>query len=344
MGIDNSTRLTIPPRTKTPTAGSATSLAAMRDFSFLPHGLATVDHHDVGVASPLESYVRLVVGPCDVVDRPRSTGVTRVIEVRDPEGRSWFGKRLHVPRQWRGETQAYRWWGFLEGRVPQLRDQQDELRALVTAGLPGRPADPGDAATFRRAGALLRRLHLAVPARDDGGEWLQAVRSAAQFETARCHRLGAPVDEQLVTASLAGLAELAAVPVVPCHGDFLPHNWLVDDLGEVRTMDFAEAGWRPLAHDFARLRFGPCWDREELYAAFVQGYGRELTDAENAFVTLHLAVNATTAVGWGTEHGRPLVRDRGLEVLDRLAAGKPYPARRSLFGRTPGARRRGSSS
>ena len=311
----------------------------MRAFSSLPHDLDIHGHHDVGVVSPLESYVRLVVGPCAVVDRPRTKGVTRVIEVRDQNGLSWFGKRLHVPRQWEGETSAYRWWGGLEDRVPRVVDQHQELRALVTARLPGQPADPGDPAAFRRAGALLSRMHAVTPARDDGGEWLRSTWAAARFETARCRRLEVPVDERLVYACLDRLTELPALPVALCHGDFMPHNWLVDDAGEVRTMDFAEAGWRPVAYDFARLRFGPCWDRPELYDAFVEGYGRELTDDEEAFVALHLAVNATTAVGWGTEQDRPLVRDRGMEVLGRLAAGKPYPARRSLRRRTPGLRR-----
>lgn len=250
------------------------------------------------------------------------------MEVRDRDGRRWFGKRLHVGRQWRGELQGHRWWGDLAPDVPLLRSYDEELRVLVTAPVPGTAADPGDRATSTAAGVLLRRLHAAAAPVSDHAGWLAGVRHSLDFEGRRCAMLGTPVPHHLVATALAGLVELGTLRSVPTHGDFLPHNWMVDECGRVATLDFAESAVRPAAYDVARLVFGPAWSRPELLDGFLEGYGRSLDEEEQRFVRLHLVVNAATAVGWGTTHGVASVRDRGHEVLAWLKAAS---ARRRAF-------------
>jgi hypothetical protein len=286
-------------------------------------------------ATPLERYVRGVVGPCRVVARHRTSGPSRVIEVRDHAQRHWFGKRIHFDRLWHGELTGYRWWQHLDA-CPGLLHHDPDLQAMVVTASPGRPADRKDPAAYESAGRLLRELH-AVPVEEPVTDWVEETRAALTFESARAARAGHPVDPVLVSRCVAGLERLTRLPVVPTHGDFLPHNWLVDGSGALHTLDFAEAALRPAAHDLARLRFGPCWHRTDLWEAFLHGYGRALTRREERFLGHQLVVNAVTALGWGGSVGRDSVRDRGLEVLaaaDRGTGSVPLrPGSRLRRGR-----------
>lgn len=286
---------------------------------------------------PLERYARRVVGPCQVVRRHRTSGPKRVLEVRDADGVHWFAKRMHLRRLWRGELAGYSWWQE-HPATPRLRHRNRALRALVVSAVPGTPASPEDHAAFEAAGALLRELHeVRTPVADDS--WLARARQSAHFETGRADRAGVRVDPGPVERALEAMAQLAAEEELVCrpsHGDFLPHNWLVGRSGAVATLDFAEAGLRPVTHDLARLRLGPCWQRSDLWSAFLGGYGRELSEVEHRLMGHQLAVNAVVAVGWGTTHSRADVRDRGLQALERIdpRTGQVDPPGRS------GSRRR----
>lgn len=76
----------------------------------------------------------------------------------------------------------------------------------------------------------------------------------------------------------------------------MPYNWLLDDTGTLRIIDFGHVRWHVPAYDLTRLYFGPWWNRPHLATVFLQGYGRILQRDEQEFIQLHLAMNAANRV------------------------------------------------
>lgn len=105
---------------------------------------------------------------------------------------------------------------------------------------------------YRRAGRLLARFHASAPAVELHGyaESQQGLRTWV----ARC-RAGV-VDEaevSVVKQFVSGLGTLPSVSGVPCHRDWQPRNWMIDDDGEVRVIDFEHARFAPWTDDLTRL-------------------------------------------------------------------------------------------
>src|SRR5665809_121722 len=116
-------------------------------------------------------------------------------------------------------------------------------------------------------------------------------------------RSGVAVDHGLVHDHASRLAEIPGLVDVATHGDFQPHNWRWRR-GRLHAFDFAGAALRPAAYDLGRLRFAACWDRPDLFAALLSGYGRELTPAEQQFMDALLPWRAVVAISMGLRHGR----------------------------------------
>lgn len=114
-------------------------------------------------------------------------------------------------------------------------------------------------------------------------------------------------DPQLFTAAQMRFtrertSEMASLPTrvrVPCHGDYKPHNWIVDEDGTLRVVDFAEARWHVPAYDFTRLYFGRWWQKPDIAKAVFEGYGRTLDEDEFHFLRLRMALNAVIATWYG---------------------------------------------
>jgi len=174
-------------------------------------------------------------------------------------------------------------------------------------------------AHFLQAGRLLRAFHGSSEQRPD--VVAERTMTRVERELRRCHHLGVAVDEDWVRRHVGAVRELGPLPVVRCHGDYLPHNWVIDARGTLRVIDFAEAHLDAAAYDVARIQFGPGWDRPNRVGAFLRGYGRPLLETEIAFVEAHLVVNALAAITWGTRNDQEPVRARGWEVLDALREG-----------------------
>ncbi|HEY3871858.1 MAG TPA: aminoglycoside phosphotransferase family protein [Actinocrinis sp.] len=258
----------------------------------------------------LLAYAERVLGRCEAVeDCSWGHGWSVVLRLRDAAGTTWFVKRHRDRERYDAEVTAYQRW------VPALGEQAARLRAhdaaqaIVLSALPGRPAPwperdieradradrahcadraervAADLALQRSAGALLRRLHGAQPAVawDDFGaaktwEFDRLAPQAAGLLTAR--ELG---------AARAGVRALCEVGVpqrqVPCHRDYSQRNWLVDDDGGLRVIDFEWARPDVWVTDLIRLSFGAWQDRPDLQEAFLDGYGRRLSDADRAVLT-----------------------------------------------------------
>lgn len=276
----------------------------------------------------LTTYAGEVLGAHRLARVHRETPTTLVHEVIDDRGTHWFVKSVLRPRKWNQELQAYRSWvPGLGDRAPQFVHADDTRRAFVTSAVPGRPAAAFSAPVHRSAGALLATVHglggLAAIRGDAWRAWSRMTGRRTERALETCHRLRVPVPEDAVRRWLHEIAELGPLPMAPCHGDYLPTNWLVLD-DEVRLIDFGEAGPRPRGVAFARRQVGAWWERPDLADAFHEGYGAPLSDAEQRFVELHRGLGALLLLRWGATRGNADVVRRAQQ---RLAALSEAPER-----------------
>ena len=167
---------------------------------------------------------------------------------------------------------------WVAGFVPAPRvlasGERDDLRWLLTVGLPGRsavqqPWIDRPATTVPALGRALRRFHDRVPAASCPFSWSVADRIA---------RFG-------LSATL--MDDASALDPVVCHGDACNPNFLVGADGEVcGYVDLGNLGvgdrWADLAPALMSLgwNYGPGWER-----AFLDAYGIDPDPAKQAFYT-----------------------------------------------------------
>ena len=73
----------------------------------------------------------------------------------------------------------------------------------------------------------------------------------------------------------------------------------------------------PAVRDLVRL--SDAWHgRDDLFDAFLAGYGRPLTAAEEARLAVDAALDSVSGVAYGAAHGDPELVERGRRTLARL--------------------------
>lgn len=107
------------------------------------------------------------------------------------------------------------------------------------------------------------------------------------------------------------------------HGDFRLRNILhdggEDTDGSVAVIDLGRSEPGPAVRDLVRLP--DAWaDRPDLHAAFMAGYGRPLTPAEEDRLVIDMAIDAVRGISFGVVHGDPELAERGHRTLARLRA------------------------
>jgi Ser/Thr protein kinase RdoA (MazF antagonist) len=230
--------------------------------------------------------------------------MSTVLRMRDASGIIWFVKRHSERARYRAELTAYRQWvPALRDRAPRLRAFDDSLQAMILSAVPGEAASwpaaevSGPAAdrsaereVQREAGKILRSLHTAQPAL----AWPDfAAVKIEQFDRLKLAAAGLLGRRELdqVRAQVAALADIpAAPPKVPCHHDFTPRNWLVQN-GVLHIIDFEWSGLDAPVADLARLHLGVWAGRPDLQDAFLGGYGQELSPADHE--VLHACATLT---------------------------------------------------
>jgi hypothetical protein len=179
----------------------------------------------------------------------------------------------------------------------------DVAMIIALSALPGVSPGPSHLApdVYRQAGVLLRRFHQAEPAtalpwyRD----WL---RERAAHWVGRAALLLTPDDTAVIRGHLAALDQSGVPFGGPCHLDFQPRNWLISPVGAVSLIDFEHARIDLPARDLVRLRFRTWPGRPTLRDAFLDGYGRSLTQAEEQLIWHLGALDALTALARGHEN------------------------------------------
>jgi len=260
-----------------------------------------------------------LLGPCETARFAGGQVPGAVLRVRDRTGREFIVKRHCSMEQYHREVAAYRTWApALADRAPALVAADPGARVIVITAIPGRPCpEPGSPSEHRQAGALLRLLHEAEPARRLTGfrQWLDhRVRSWRE----RADPLLAPADRALIDRHLSVLARFDAPLGGPAHLDYQPRNWLADRDGTLRVIDFEHARIDVQARDFVRLAFRYWSGRAGLRAAFLAGYGRELTSSEWQIVESCAAIDVVTALGRGVATGNHQLTSHGQATLRLL--------------------------
>ena len=226
-----------------------------------------------------------LLGPCELT----AVLTEAVIRVKTVSGGEFVAKQ-HLNRTLHDrEVYAYRHWTTALGpSAPVLAAVDEAAMIIATSVVPGVSPDPGDLTpdAYRQAGVLLRRFHEAEPPailpwyRD----WL---RERAAHWASRAAPLLTPDDSAVIRDHLAAIGQPGILSGRPCHLDFQPRNWLIGRPGDVSIVDFEHARIDLPARDLVRLRFRTWLRRPELRDAFLNGYGRPLSPAEDR-LTWHL--------------------------------------------------------
>ncbi len=275
-----------------------------------------------------------------VLSRNRA-GAASVWEVEDPAGHRWFAKRHWRDLLYERETRAYDEFVPLLGlrRAPWIVDRDPAARLIITSGLQGEPLSMvqltgvQEQGVFRQAGALAARLHALAAAPTPA-----SVRDAPSWWQQRAKALGMAMDLGMSAEDVAVLAAASAdppppAPAVVCHGDFGPRNWIIHQDGEVRLqlIDFERTTVEePTRHDLMRIVYHVTAQRPALAEAFFDGYGRHLTEAEEAACQAYAALDCPSALKWAIAHRDQEIDSYARRALDLLRASvRPSPTSRS---------------
>lgn len=286
-----------------------------------------------GIVPVQPSQIREVaarsVGPCAVVaDLSWDHGEAVVVELQTASGQRLIGKAHRQAGKFAAECIAYeRWVPALGRHAPRLIVADPECQVLIltkldAAALAERP-DVDMLDVHRQAGALLARFHGSEPAvLIEGHARLQRERLAAWVDRAAANVLSSE-DVSLVDRQLAALDTLPDPAGVPCHRDWQPRNWLVDDGGVVHAIDFEHARVAPWYEDLQRLWWNEWLDAPACADAFFDGYGRTLDGDELSAFTATSALGHLTTIVWAHEHADD---DFGAHARRCLARIRERPA------------------
>ncbi|MEU8950005.1 phosphotransferase [Streptomyces sp. NPDC048489] len=259
---------------------------------------------------------------------------SRVWRVHGVQGGTWYVKVHQNQRFHDGEVRGLRTWApELGAAAPRLVAADETPRAVVLTAVPGRPLHGSvltpdrERAVFHRIGALARRIHQSSPPQPAPAGTGPAVDKADRhLAGARSHLR--PGDEEFVRELVRRAEGLQPLEWVETHGDFQLRNILYDpdaatgpdDLDVVvAVIDLERSEPGPAVRDLVRL--SDAWaGRPDLLEAFLAGYGRSLTAAEQARLVIDAALDAVSGISYGAAHGDPELLERGLRTLARLRA------------------------
>lgn len=274
------------------------------------------------MTAALERFARRVLGAYVDQGTHQPDDRHRVLHLTDSDGQSWYCKQTTFRVQWRAEVRAYRrWFASLDGEVPRLRAVDRDKQLLMISGLPGEVIPEPGPEVHRAAGALLRLLHDAGPTRREPQAARRQMTKRLDREMWRTGGDFNAAETEFIREHMRGFRKLPLLDEVACHGDYGPHNWLVDDVGTVRAIDFAESKWNPASFDLARLCLQSWWDNPRHSAAFFAGYDRALTDLEHEYLRHQVVRSAVSAIQWGRQHGARHVEKRARSRLTDLMNG-----------------------
>lgn len=270
-----------------------------------------------GRVSAMLSFCRELIGEYVVVsDHSWPHGESTVLELLDEAGRRWIAKSSRQAEQFQQEVTAYREWAPLLGdRVPRMLGHHETSHSILMTFEPGVISTSAGPAVHRQAGALIRRLHDAAPSRA-APDFKESLRERFERGVSSAGPLFSRHDLDFVCGRIADLDGIPDPVRVPAHQDNQPRNWLVSDEGVVRLIDFGLTRWDVWVRDLVRLHQWDWQHDPELEEAFLDGYGRRLSDDDQQVLRSVAAVTALMTVRWAHEHGDAAFAQRGWQALE----------------------------
>ncbi|WP_406495246.1 aminoglycoside phosphotransferase family protein [Streptomyces sp. NBC_01604] len=234
----------------------------------------------------------------------------------------WYIKIHQHTRFHHREVDAYRSWvPSLGPATPTLVTADSALRAVVITAVPGRPlhgiAHPPEQQQllFHQIGALAAAIHRSaapLPA-NEGVPALAKVERHLEAARPYLH----PGDEEFIRQIVARAEDVPPLDRVPTHGDFQLRNLLLDDNGSLAVIDFERSEPGPAIRDLVRL--ADAWATQpRLHDAFMSGYGRALTPAEEERFVVDSTLDALSGIQYGATHTDAETQERGHRTLARL--------------------------
>lgn len=270
---------------------------------------------------PRMHLARDVLGAVEIAPDPLLP--PRVLRLVTSDGRHFVAKQHTQPARYARELHAYRAWGtHLNGHAPTLVGRDDTTRTLLLTALAGDRADtvaPGSSEeefAHHQAGHVLGTLHRSTSMPRGGAvgaalaerlrSWIDRATHAGLIDTTERDLLNhhaANLDTNLMDSAI-------------CHLDYQPRNWLISDAFGV--CDFEHMRRDARIRDFARLEFRRWQAAPHLRTAFLDGYGRPLTDTERRLLESFGAIEAITALVKGHQENDLTLSTHGRTVLSRL--------------------------
>ncbi|MFH8404348.1 phosphotransferase [Streptomyces sp. NPDC018019] len=259
----------------------------------------------------------------------------RVWELTRADAARFFLKTAPSAACYTRETHAYRHAvpALGHAHAPVLVDSDPGRLALLLTAAPGAGASgaalgrAGRTELYRQAGGLLRRLHDACGAAGPAGgadRWADTRQAAAEEHVAALSAAGAldAAERRLVLDRAAVLPLLPPLPAGFLHGDVGEHHFLWDAAGRrLAFAGFARARLGCAAEDLVRVTCGAYPGDPALRAAFLRGYGRELTDAERYALPALAALDAAEVWARGVRTGDTEAVGRARGVVGALLDG-----------------------
>ncbi|MEU7204347.1 aminoglycoside phosphotransferase family protein [Streptomyces sp. NPDC045470] len=292
------------------------------------------------VPNPVAAWARSRAGGeiTEVRDVSRQRAGARVWELTRADAARFFLKVAPTPDRYTRETHAYRHAvpALGHAHAPVLVDSDPGRLALLLTAAPGSglPASaPGRAdrtELYRQAGGLLRRLHDACGPAGAAGpvggadRWAAGRHAAAEEQVAQLTDAGVldAAERRFVLDRAAVLHLLPPLPAGFLHGDVGEHHFLWDAAGRrLALAGFAQARLGCAAEDLVRVAYGACLRDPALRAAFLRGYGRELTDAERYALPALAALDAVEVWARGLRTGDEEAVGRARGVVGALMDG-----------------------
>jgi phosphotransferase family enzyme len=255
---------------------------------------------------------------------------SHVWRVKNSAGLEFVAKRHLTQQKHQREGHAYRQWvPTLAERAPRLIQSDPGIPGIIMTAIPGQQAadatagpssQPGrEADHHHQAGELLRHLHTTAPGAVSP-ETPSTLTQRLENWMPRARLILTAEELALVARSTADLADADTLPLVPCHLDYQPRNWVIDANGVLRILDFEHARLEVDIRDFVRLEFRHWTARPDLREAFYDGYGLSLQDRDSSLLNACAAMDSVTAIVRGKTSNNPMLAARGYETLHQIRA------------------------
>lgn len=247
-------------------------------------------------------------------------GLSVVLEVMTAEDTPLIVKSHNDGFRNQLEAAAYRnWVPSIADRAPALVAEDEDAQVLVLTKLDGdAPAAELHRSVYADAGSVLQRFHDAGEELVDPGWAAQRLDNLYSWVERMPAGLIDADDVEWAKQQAEVLLDLPPPPLVPCHGDFQPRNWLIDGDGRVLVFDFEKARHDWWIHDIQRMWWKEWTHRPDLRDSFLAGYGRQLDETERAGFRANSARGHLVQIAWATAHGDLELAAEGRASLARM--------------------------